>query len=65
MIHHQRIRLQMVTEGITALQAGDNPWIINDRIRSTTLDKGEGDTPDRHRAYALADGLRRPQQRHC
>lgn len=57
MVHHRRIRLQMITEGIAALQAGDNPWIIYDKMQAFYLDTGEGDTPARLREDLTGEEL--------
>jgi hypothetical protein len=57
MVHHRRVRLRMILEGVASLQAGDNPWIIFHKMQVFYLDSGSFGNPRRVNEEIGADEL--------
>jgi len=57
MVRNSRVRLRMLLEGVTSLQAGDNPWIIFHKMQVFYLDSGDFENPQRVNEEISADEL--------
>ncbi|MBT3346741.1 MAG: hypothetical protein HN404_27335 [Gemmatimonadetes bacterium] len=58
MVRNRRTRLEMIVDGITSLQAGDNPWIIFHKMQVHYLDAGVAEALNRCREEITGDELR-------
>jgi len=58
MVRNRRLRLRMFLEGVTSIQAGDNPHIARHKIQVHYLDAGETEPPERFKDDMTVGELR-------
>ena len=58
MVRNRRMRLRMFLDGVEAIQEGDNPWIIHQKMQVHYLDAGVTETPQRVNEAMTADEMR-------